>query len=62
MKPDKVATPPQPKHGKLWIETTDNGYVLMKATEPGHYGSNIVASFESFASLTQWLKKNMVQR
>lgn len=61
MKPDVKAEPP--KHAELFIVTTENGYIVNKPdAQRSNYGSITIASFESFASLTQWLKKNMVQR
>lgn len=63
MKKEAAETAQQPKHNRVLIESTQNGYVISNPdAQRNPYCSAILASFESFASLTQWLKKNMVQR
>lgn len=63
MRNETPQVPQQSKHNRVLIESTQNGYVISNPdAQRNPYCSAILASFESFASLTQWLKKNMVQR
>lgn len=54
--------PPQPKFERVVIEATPNGYIVLHLDSQGRYPDRCIGSFESFASLTQWLKKNLVPR
>lgn len=58
----KVIEPPTPKFERLVVEATPTGYVTMNIDNQNRYPDRITGSFESFAALTSWLKKNLVQR